>query len=103
MLYVARSAADGDEAALRDLRRVRRHRPRQWQRLADHEVLRPDTDLTWTALHAVVLVLGTVLLREAVERHLPQPFYTPEQLERWNAASNALFREGIYRTPPPSG
>jgi hypothetical protein len=69
-------------------------------RSADHDLLRPGADLTWTALHAVVFVLGTVLLRDAVERHLPQPFYTPEQLERWNAASNALFREGTYRTTP---
>jgi hypothetical protein len=69
----------------------------QWQRLADNDLLRPDTDLTWTALHAVVMILGTVLLREAVDRHLPEPFFTPAQLERWNAASNALFREGTYR------
>jgi AcrR family transcriptional regulator len=98
VLYVARSAADGDRAALEIFDAFIAIARSQWQRLADHDLLRPTTDLTWTALHAVVLVLGTVLLRDAVERHLPQPFYTPEQLERWNAASNALFREGTYRT-----
>jgi TetR/AcrR family transcriptional regulator, regulator of cefoperazone and chloramphenicol sensitivity len=98
VLYVARSAADGDRAALEIFDTFAAIAERQWRRLADHDLLRPDTDLTWTALHAVVFVLGTVLFRDAVERHLPQPFYTPQQLERWNAASNALFREGTYRT-----
>jgi hypothetical protein len=41
-----------------------------------------------------MLVLGSVLLEDAVDRHLPQPFFTLAQFERWNAASNALFREG---------
>jgi AcrR family transcriptional regulator len=100
VLYVARAAADGDRAALAIFDAFIAIAQRQWQRLADHDLLRPGTDLTWTSLHAVVLVLGTVLLRGAVERHLPQPFYTPEQLERWNAVSNALFREGTYRTTP---
>jgi AcrR family transcriptional regulator len=100
VLYVARAAADGDQAALAMFDAFVAIAQRQWQRLADHDLLRPGTDLTWTSLHAVVLVLGTVLLRDAVERHLPRPFYTPEQLERWNAASNALFREGTYRTTP---
>jgi TetR/AcrR family transcriptional regulator, regulator of cefoperazone and chloramphenicol sensitivity len=103
VLYVARSTADSDDTALGifdALLEIARH---QWQRLADRDLLRPDTDLTWTALHAVVLILGTVLLRDAIERHLPQPFFTPAQLERWNAASNALFREGAYRRAVPPG
>jgi AcrR family transcriptional regulator len=95
--YVARSAADGEEAALEIFDAFVAIAQSQWQRLADHDLLRPDADLTWTALHAVVLVLGTVLLEDAVDRHLPQRFFTPAQLERWNAASNALFREGTYR------
>jgi TetR/AcrR family transcriptional regulator, regulator of cefoperazone and chloramphenicol sensitivity len=78
VLYVARSAADGDRAALEIFDAFIAIAQRQWQRLADHDLLRPGTDLTWTALHAVVFVLGTVLLRDAVERHLPAPFYTPE-------------------------
>lgn len=49
------------------------------------------------ALHVVVLNLGTALFIDAINRHLPAPFLTPEQLERWNTASNTLFREGMYR------
>jgi AcrR family transcriptional regulator len=98
LLYVARCAADGEPAALQVfdafVALVREH----WQRLADQGLLRPDTDLMWTALQGVVLVLGTALFKDAIERHLPAPFLTPEQLERWNTANNALFRDGAYRT-----
>jgi AcrR family transcriptional regulator len=100
LLYVARCAADGEPAALQIFDAfvvlVREH----WKRLADRGLLRPDADLTWTTLQGVVLVLGTTLFKDAIERHLPAPFFAPEQLERWNTANNALFREGAYRTPP---
>jgi TetR/AcrR family transcriptional regulator, regulator of cefoperazone and chloramphenicol sensitivity len=97
--YVARSAADGDETALGLFDAFLAIARAQWQALADRDLLRPDTDITWAALHAVVINLGTILLKDAIDRHLPAPFFAPEQLERWNTASNALFREGVYRTP----
>jgi AcrR family transcriptional regulator len=97
VLYVARSAADGDPAALEIFDAFIAIARQQWQRVADHDLLRPGADLTWIALQSVVLVLGTVMLQDAIDRHLPQPFFTPEQLERWNTAGNALFREGAYR------
>jgi AcrR family transcriptional regulator len=101
LLYVARSAADGETAALDMFDAFLGIAREQWRRLDDGGLLRADTDLEWTALHAVVLVLGTVLLKDAIDRHLPAPFFTPAQLERWNTASNALFREGTYRTATP--
>ncbi|HXA54663.1 MAG TPA: helix-turn-helix domain-containing protein [Solirubrobacteraceae bacterium] len=103
LLYVARSTADRDDAALGIFDAFVAIAHAQWQRLADNDLLRPDTDLTWTALHAVVMILGTVLLTDAIERHLPEPFFTPTQLDRWNAASNALFREGTYLQGVPPG
>jgi AcrR family transcriptional regulator len=103
LLYVARSTADRDDAVLGIFDAFVAIAHAQWQRLADNELLRPNTDLTWTALHAVVMILGTILLRDAIERHLPEPFFTPAQLDRWNAASNALFGEGTYRRDVPPG
>ncbi|HTD57979.1 MAG TPA: TetR/AcrR family transcriptional regulator [Solirubrobacteraceae bacterium] len=97
--YVARSAADGDETALELFDTFLTISRAQWQAVADQDLLRPDTDIAWAALHAVVINLGTILLTDAIDRHLPEPFFTPEQLQRWNTASSALFREGIYRTP----
>jgi AcrR family transcriptional regulator len=101
--YVVRSAADGEEAALLLFDAFFAIACSQWQTVADQNLLRPDTDLTWTALHAVIINLGTVLLTSAIDRHLPEAFFTPTQLERWNAASTALFREGVYETPSAAG
>ncbi|MGA8745175.1 MAG: TetR/AcrR family transcriptional regulator [Solirubrobacterales bacterium] len=103
LLYVARSAADRDDAALGIFDAFVAIAERLWRELAERDLLRGDVDLIWTALHSVIFVLGTVLLKDAVERHLPEPFFDPEQLERWNAASNALFREGTYRLGPGPG
>ncbi len=103
VLYVARSTADRDNAALGIFDAFVAIAQAQWQRLADHDLLRPDIDLTWTALHTVAMILGTVLLSDAVERHLPEPFFTPTQLDRWNAASSELFREGTYRRDDAPG
>jgi AcrR family transcriptional regulator len=96
LLYVARSSADGDEAALGIFDAFLAIAATQWRALADEGLLHPDTDLAWAALHVVVLNLGTALFIDAINRHLPQPFLTPEQLDRWNTASNTLFREGMY-------
>ena len=103
LLYVARSAADGEPAALEMFDALLAIAREQWRRLQDRGLLRGDVDLEWTALHAVVHVLGTLLLKDAIDRHLPAPFSTPAQLERWNTASNALFREGTYRRSPTDG
>jgi AcrR family transcriptional regulator len=97
--YVARSAADGEENALVIFDAFLDIARSQWQAAADRNLLRPDTDITWATLNAVVINLGTILLTNAIDRHLPEPFFTPGQLERWNAATTALFREGIYRPP----
>jgi AcrR family transcriptional regulator len=97
LLYVARAAADRDEAALGLFDAFVAIALGQWQALADKGLLRSDADLTWCALHVVVLNLGTALLTDAINRHLPTPFLSDTQLERWNSASNALFREGMYR------
>jgi AcrR family transcriptional regulator len=95
--YVARAVADRDEGAMAIFDAFVGISRAQWQRLADHGLLREDADLEWTALHVIVLNLGTVLLRDAIERHLPAAFTTTEQLARWNEASNALFERGVYR------
>jgi AcrR family transcriptional regulator len=97
--YVARCAADGDPAALEIFDAFIGITRGLWQNLADRGVLRPDVDLGWAALHVVVLNLGTVLLERAVDRHIPAPLRDPEQLERWNRASNDLFRRGVYAAP----
>jgi AcrR family transcriptional regulator len=97
--YVARAVADRDPGAMDIFAAFAAISRAQWQRLDDHGLLRPGADIEWAALHVVVLNLATVLMRDAIERHLPAPFGDPAQLERWNQATNALFHQGLYRRP----
>ena len=43
---------------------------------------------------ALVLALGTWVLRGHIERHLPEALTTPAQLERWQNSVDSLLREG---------
>jgi AcrR family transcriptional regulator len=97
LLYVARSAADGDEAALGLFDAFVAIAAGIQRRHADQGLLHPDLDLVWSALNVVVLNLGTILLERAIGRHLPAPFYAPESLDRWRHADTALFRRALYR------
>jgi AcrR family transcriptional regulator len=98
--YVARSVADGNAPATAIFDAFVAIARQQWERLARHGLLREDADIEWSALHVVLLNLATVLLELAINRHLPADLRDPEQLERWNQASSALFREGVYRSVP---
>ena len=41
------------------------------------------------------------MLRHHIERHIPEPFYTVNQLNRWDAAVTSLIRKGQF-TPEAS-
>ncbi len=69
----------------------------RWNRRNDRGETRPDVDLTWAALNALVLPLGTIILRSHIERQLPELFTSPAQLERWQDSVNTLLREGLFR------
>ena len=103
LVYVARSVAEGDEAALRlfdgfvDLSRA------QWRRLAQAGRLHPGVDLDWAALHIVIFNLGTVLFEAAITRSLGRPFTTPAEMERWNVAARELWQRGVFRQDGKDG
>jgi AcrR family transcriptional regulator len=69
----------------------------RWKQRDERSETRPDTDITWAALNALVLPLGTIILRGHIERHLPDRFSSPAQLERWQDSVNTLLREGLFR------
>ncbi|WP_024805695.1 TetR/AcrR family transcriptional regulator [Nocardia sp. BMG51109] len=73
----------------------------QWSQLAAHDLLQPEVDRTWATLQPLVLVLGTVILRRQLDRHLPEPLTTPAQLHRWDDAVAQLLRSGLLASPPP--
>ncbi|WP_029113601.1 TetR/AcrR family transcriptional regulator [Mycobacterium sp. URHB0044] len=69
----------------------------RWVRRSEHGETGPDLDLTWAALNSLVLALGALILRGHIERHLPEPFNTSEQLQRWQNSVNTLLRDGLTR------
>ena len=69
----------------------------RWTQRDERAETRPDVDVTWAALNALILPLGTIILRGHIERHLPERFTSPAQLERWQDSVNTLLREGLFR------
>jgi AcrR family transcriptional regulator len=72
----------------------------RWNKRNERGETRPEVDLTWAALNALVLPLGTLILRGHIERQLPESFTTPAQLQRWQESVNTLLREGLFRQQP---
>lgn len=103
LLYVVRSAAEGDEAGMGIFDTFVAVADEQTRRLKREGALRKGLDLRWAALHVVIINLGTALLEPAISRHLDDPLRSPEELERWNRASTELFRSGIFRPEVPAG
>jgi AcrR family transcriptional regulator len=95
--YVARLSADEDPEALQIFDALLEIARDQWRRLAEEGMLRPDIDIEWAALQAIVLILGSALFDGAISRHLPAPWRDPQQLEHWNRANSDLFRRGLYK------
>jgi AcrR family transcriptional regulator len=97
LLYVIRSASNGERAGLdifdAFLALVERH----VDRVAEEGALRDGVDRLWLGLQVVILDLGTVLLEPAVNRHLPDSLRTPDQLERWRKACTELLRQGFVK------
>jgi AcrR family transcriptional regulator len=95
LLYAARSAGDGDEAGLAMFQAFVQIGDEQLRQLADAGQIPQGTDLEWLSLHLVVFNLGSVLFEEAVTRALGAPFLSAEGIERWRAATTALFTRAL--------
>lgn len=70
----------------------------QHQQFAERGQTREDLDPIWGSLLPLILRAGTILLRDHIERHLPDKFLDPDQLRRWDEAVTALIRHGQLRS-----
>jgi AcrR family transcriptional regulator len=70
-----------------------------WEELTAQGLTRPGLDPLWLAINPLVLVLGTFMLRSHLDRHLPEPFTTPAQLDRWQRATDNLISSGQLDRP----
>ncbi|MCV7134985.1 TetR/AcrR family transcriptional regulator [Mycobacterium hodleri] len=97
--YVSRAMVDGSPLgavlfdALMDVGLSR------WKLRAERGEVGPDVDLVWATINALVLAVGAISLRAHVDRHLPEPFTSPAQLQRWQDATDTLLRDGLLGRP----
>lgn len=99
--YVARALVEGDTEAAKIFDALIDLTHRRWlEPLARDGSLQPDTDRDWAAIHVVLFNLASVLFETVISRHLPEPFFTAEQLQRWNTATTELYRRALSRPAP---
>jgi len=95
--YVGRLLVEGDDFANAIFDSLVSIASTIWDQFGELGLVPDDQDRTWAELLCIVLIVGSAILREPVERHLPEPFTTPSQLDRWDRAMYALLRNGLFR------
>jgi AcrR family transcriptional regulator len=95
--YVGHALIDGSPLGNRIFDTLAAFGMARWNQRRERGETRPDIDLTWASLNALVLALGALILRGHIERQLPESFTSPTQLERWQEAVNTLLRDGLFR------
>ncbi|MDA4106884.1 TetR family transcriptional regulator [Mycobacterium holsaticum DSM 44478] len=95
--YAGRALTDGSALGRKLFDALAALGAARWQQRTELGLTRPGLDPTWAMLNPLVLALGTFILRAHIERHLPEPFTTPTQLQRWQNAVDGLLRDGQIR------
>lgn len=95
--YLARLVVDGAPLGAAFFDAMVANGMAQWQQLAETDATAPDLDLVWAALNPLILILGGIICRRQLDRHLPEPLTSPTQLQRWQQAVNSLIRSGQLR------
>lgn len=99
--YVARAMIEGDLAAEKIFDTLLDIAHRKWlEPLARARALEPGVDRDWAALHVVLFNIASVLFEPTISRHLPEPFFSADQLKRWNEATTEMYRRGLTRPSP---
>lgn len=94
--YLGRVLVDGNEFGSVIFDRMVAMGEARWIGHQERGLAPADLDITWASLNPLILVLGAIILRSHVDRHLPEPFTTVSQLGRWEDAVNALIRSGQF-------
>jgi AcrR family transcriptional regulator len=95
--YVAHALCQGDEIGNVIFDGLLRISTEQGDKYIEHGLVRSDLDLLWGVINPLILRVGATMLRHHIERHIPEPFYTPTQLQRWDSAVTALIRKGQFK------
>jgi AcrR family transcriptional regulator len=98
MLYLARSASDGDELGLATFKALVEFGVPQLREMQEAGQLAPDLDLEWSVLQLLLFNLSTMLFEPAISHALGEPLLTDEGRQRWNAAATSLFTRGLTKS-----
>ena len=99
--YLARGLSEGDPDATKIFESLLEIAQDRWLApLAEAGALRPGVDRDWAAIHVFVFNLACVLFEPAISHHLPESFFSPQQLQRWNVATTELYRHALITEPP---
>lgn len=98
--YVGRALVEGDSIGTEIFDALLKISTSQRDLLVERGQARQDLDLVWGALNPLLLRLGPVILRSHIERHLPEPFDAPSQLQRWDDAVTGLIHHGQMQPKP---
>ena len=69
----------------------------QGKQFVEHGEVLNDPDYKWLILNPLILRVGPMILRRHIERYLGEPFYSGEQLERWDSTITGLLRHGAFQ------
>lgn len=94
--YVAHALCQGEEIGAVVFDGLLRISIEQGEKYAEHGLVRSGLDELWGTINPLILRVGAAMLRTHVERHIPGPFYSAEQLQRWDSAVTALIRRGQF-------
>ena len=97
--YFGRALIDGSQLGITIWDTLAAFGMARWTARKESGEARDDIDVTWAALNSLVLALGTLIVREHIERQIPDAFKSPEQVDRWQKSVNTLLREGLFPHP----
>jgi AcrR family transcriptional regulator len=98
MLYLARSASDGDPLGLDTFRALVEFGVPQLQEMARAGQVAQDLDPEWSVLQLLLFNLASMLFEPAISHALGEPMLSDEGRQRWNAAATSLFTRGLTRS-----
>jgi TetR/AcrR family transcriptional regulator, regulator of cefoperazone and chloramphenicol sensitivity len=101
ILYLARSASDGDEVALATFKALVEFGVPQFQHMQERGQLHEDLDLEWAVLSMLLFNLGSMLFRPAIEHALGESILSEEGRQRLNRAALTLFTRGLTKSQAP--
>jgi AcrR family transcriptional regulator len=98
VLYLARSAADGDEVALQTFKALVEFGVPQFREMEKAGQLQEGLDLEWAVLQMLLFNLASMLFRPAIEHALGESILSDEGRQRWNQAALSLFTRGLTKS-----